>query len=422
MIFSRSKKASKAKQVDSIKSSFGNLTANQLKEELERQLTESVSTLSKPVDFKPVDMDPDTGGYCTPVFDGLKYVGYRLRLNYRLINDATDRASLDKAFVMVARSMGHELDHLKDFDNMTTVGAINLIANMGNTYNYTEVENYNRNIREVPAELGGIKYVQGYLSTRFPLTPFEDILLDCVNDFASKPRYPVHTPGFKAWQEENLHATVSSLAEQRKIYKGRFGSLQEVFDEFAVAERDMWSHIRRYQSTPPPNCDDAFLTLTRPGFQKNKTDSWGFVIDKLAHAKDACEANMIFATVALKQDPQLIRYALGADVPSFDFVELFGRDTPVTIEERYAEINKISVDLPKTMGEVWAQEEKEKERRQTASGIVPKEQFVPPKTDENGRKLGDMERMKILLAHQRAQEEAKQKAKEKGGLDAMSFR
>lgn len=417
MIFSRSKKALKAKQVGSIKSSFGNLTADQLKEELERQLTESVSILSKPVDFKPVDMDPDTGGYCAPVFDGLKHVGYRLRLNYRLIDDATDRASLDKAFVMVARSMGHELDHLKDFDNITTVGAINLIADMGNTYNYTELENYNRNIREVPAELGGIKYVQGYLSMRFPLTPFEDILLDCVNDLASKPRYPVHTPGFKVWQEENPHATAPSLAEQRKIYKSRFVSLQEVFDEFDVAKRDMWSHVRRYQSTPPPNCDDAFLTLTRPEFQENKTDSWGFVIEKLECARDAREANMVLATVALRQDPNLIRYALGADVPSFDFVEMFGRDTPVTIQERYAEINKISVELPKTMGEVWAQEEKEKERRQAVSGIVLKEQFVPPKTDENGRPLGDMERMKILLAYQRAQKEAEQKAKEKGGLD-----
>lgn len=417
MIFNWGKRPCGPKQSNFVKSSFGGFTADQLKDDLRRQLMSSISCLSKPVDFKMVDADPDTGGYCAPVFDGLVHTGYRLRVNTRLIDEATDTKSLDKAFVMVARSMGHEFEHLKDFDNMTAIGAINLIVDMGNFYNYLETENYNHNIREVPVEAAGIRYVQSYLSARFPLTPSDHILVDCVNDLACKPRYPIHTPGFKAWRAANPYALFPSPSEQRKINKSPFKPIKEIFDEFDVAERDMWFHVRRYQSTPPSDCDDAFLMFVRPEFQKNKSDSRDFVVNKLEHAKDACEANMVLAVVSLRQTPSLIRYSLGADVPSFDFVDMFGRDTPVTIQERYAEINKISVALPKTMGEVWAQEEKEKERRQAVSGIVLKEQFVPPKTDENGRPLGDMERMKILLAYQRAQKEAEQKAKEKGGPD-----
>lgn len=345
------------------KSSFKNMTASQLADHLKKYMEREVKPLAHEVSIEIDDFDPnELDGSSLPAFDkNGNVMSYIILLNSIYLNSARTRDDLDDAFVALAVAAGHEIEHLKQFDNMSPNLAACLIADMGNNYNYRkDSTNYRRNVREIPCEIGGVLFAEEYIRTEFEeIVDRDKRLLRYLNARGSDPGYFIRTPGCKAWLKEHQGylSRPETQADRDEIAKDPFSSLFRAHQEFCNALLDASKHGRKYHSTVRSTCQDAYVQATKLGQPGLENKAWDPIRTMFEQANSPWDANRMLAAISLYHDPMLRYYSLGVDVSDLTIENVFGCPVP-TVErmiENMQERPKLS-EPPRTIADMQRQE------------------------------------------------------------------
>lgn len=286
-----------------LRSSFG-LNRNSSKIAVSKYAEGLCKNLSVPVSVDFVRMEQDKGGATGCDFDeDGKVSGYHIRLNNLHVNRSDSKAVLDYAFIWALVAAGHEAKHAMQIDSKDPGFALSYLAECGNEANY--IANYKFNRREIIAEKSGLEFAQVFLETQFSDIDGDAYLLQYVNSCA--------LGGITYWVDAP---------------EDGFGSMDEVFQAFDDAYDAAGSHVNTYPVKVSKTCEDAFTRLTGMGSGKGLDPDWMFAYDALQAAGGQYESNMILASVALYDDPGLIKYAAGAELPDLSIKSVFGRDAP----------------------------------------------------------------------------------------------
>lgn len=327
-----------------LRSSFG-LSKASSKEFIKQHAANLCKSFSVPADIRLDRLPEDKGGLTAPVFgDGGVVDGYRIRLNNLHIDGAESRGVLDFAFIWALVAAGHEAKHAKQIDSKDPVFALSYLAECGNDANYKT--NYKFNRREIVAEKAGLEFAQEFLRMQFPGIDGDSFLLKYVNGCASS--------GIAYWVDAP---------------EDGFESMEEVFQAFDDAYDAAKSHVNVYPAKVSKTCGDAFTRLTRMGTGKGLDPDWEFAYDALQVAGGQYESNMILASVALCDDPGLIKYAAGAELPDLSIKAVFGRDAPgVPVSDEPAQDSILPGRSPK-MDALMKQAERDKARSPDVEGF-----------------------------------------------------
>lgn len=306
-----------------LRSSFG-LSRRESKAAVMQHAKYLCSGISTPLDVYFVQTRLNEGGSTGCVFDDANRLDRcRIRLNNLRIDNSHNRDSLDFAFIHSLVAAGHEARHVIQIESKDPEFALSYLAECGNVANYKT--NYKFNRREIDAERSGLMFAQDFLSSQFPNIDGDSFLLLYVNCCAfSDATYWIDAP------------------------ENGFTSMAEVFQAFDGAYDDAKTHVNKYPAKASPTCEDAITRWTGAGSRKGFNHDWVFVYDALLNAGSQYESNMILASIALHDDPDLIKYAAGAELPDLSIQAVFGRSAPdAPVVESASEFERKPVRSPK---------------------------------------------------------------------------